>query len=244
MRTFGTSLRSWTKHDASPVTEADMAVNTFLHERLRALAPDYAWLSEETEDDRARLSAPRLWVVDPIDGTRSYMEGRTDWSISIALVDGGRPVVAALFAPAEECLFLAATGGGVTIDGAPMRLESHEGLARLRIAGPKRSLERLAALLPDMQPQPKVYSLALRLARVASGDLDAALASAASRDWDLAAADLLVHEAGGALTALDGHVPLYNRDDPVHRPLLASGAGRHARLIELLQARGTALASW
>ena len=89
--TFQTALKSWTKDGGSPVSEADIAVDNFLRERLTRLAPDYGWLSEESEDDPARLDAPRVWIVDPIDGTRAYLAGRTDWSISVALVEDGRP---------------------------------------------------------------------------------------------------------------------------------------------------------
>ena len=95
----GEQLKSWTKSGDSPVTEADIAVDSFLRERLTRLVPDCGWLSEETEDDRARLGGSRLWIVDPIDGTRAYVAGRTDWAVSVALVENGRPVAAAVFAP-------------------------------------------------------------------------------------------------------------------------------------------------
>src|SRR5215213_8293804 len=120
-RTFQTSLKSWNKTGGSPVSEADIAVDNFLRERLKALAPDSGWLSEETEDDLARMKAPRIWVVDPIDGTRAYLAGRTDWSISVALVENGRPTVAALFAPMQNALYLASLGEGTTLNGVTVR---------------------------------------------------------------------------------------------------------------------------
>ncbi len=237
LRHFKSAVRSWTKRDRSPVSEADLAVNALLHRRLRALVPEAAWLSEESEDDRARLAARRVWVVDPIDGTRAYIAGHSDWSISVALVEDGRPIVAALLAPAERAHFLAKAAAGATINGAPMRIADAAGISGLRVAGPRFLLDRLGCILEGMQPRPKVHSLALRLARVASSDLDAAFASDASRDWDLAAADLLVHEAGGALTSLDGNPPCYNREHPVHQPLLAAGPGRHERIVALVRAQ-------
>src|SRR5664280_2059137 len=181
-------LKRWTKgDDDSPVSEGDIAVNDLLRARLSDLVPGAGWLSEETEalPDRA---LPLAWVVDPIDGTRAYISGRADWTISVALVENGRPVLAALFAPVTDEMFLAVQGKGAVKRGAT--------LERARLAGPKRYLDKLAGLAPSMLAQPKVFSLALRLARVAHGELDAAFASPGSHDWDLAAADLLVHEAG------------------------------------------------
>jgi myo-inositol-1(or 4)-monophosphatase len=136
-------------------------------------------------------------VVDPIDGTRAFIAGRNDWSVSAALVEDGRPVLAALFAPVTDELFLAVAGGGVTRNGAPIRVSDGGGLEATRAAGPQRRLDALARHVPSIQKMPRVHSLALRLARVATGELDVTLVGPNSHDWDLAAADLLVHEAGG-----------------------------------------------
>ena len=110
-------LKTWTKEHDSPVSEVDIAVDALLKERLTAIMPDAGWLSEETEDDPARLSARRVWIVDPIDGTRAFIAGRSDWTISVALVEDGRPIVAALHAPASEEFFLGVAGAGVTRNG-------------------------------------------------------------------------------------------------------------------------------
>ena len=237
LETFRTPLRRWNKADGSPVTEGDMAVDGLLHDRLAAAVPDCAWLSEESHDDPERVSARRVWVVDPIDGTRAYMNGRPDWSIAAALVEDGRPVLAAVFAPVAAELFMAGAGQGATLNGTPIAVSGGSDLDGARVAGPKRQLDQLAALVPGIVQAEKVFSLALRLARVAQGALDVAFASGSSHDWDLAAADLLVHEAGGALTMLDGRALTYNRVVPVHGALVAAGRARHAKLIELVQAR-------
>jgi myo-inositol-1(or 4)-monophosphatase len=229
----GAQLKHWTKHGDSPVTEADMAVDRLLHERLMRLAPDCGWLSEETEDDRARLGSRRLWVVDPIDGTRAYLAGRTEWSVSVALVDNGRPVLGAVFAPAEDGLYLAAAGEGATRDGAPVAAKAGDSFEAARVAGPKPMIAELAASLPGIVAVPKVHSLALRLARVASGQLDVAFASKSSHDWDLAAADLIVHEAGGAFGMLDGQIPRYNSAEVRHGALIASERARYQRLVAI-----------
>jgi myo-inositol-1(or 4)-monophosphatase len=230
---FRAPLKSWNKDNYSPVSEADIAVNEFLQERLRDPSGQIGWLSEETEDDPERLRARRLWIIDPIDGTRAYIGGLPDWSIATALVEDGRPVVAVLFAPVEDEMFVAAAGQGATLNDAPI-YATDGGVDGTRIAGPPGYLRRLQAIRPRVAPQPKIHSLALRFARVAQGAIDAALASGNSHDWDLAAADLLMHEAGGALTTFDGQSLIYNKPDPVHPPLVAAGPQRHAALTALV----------
>jgi len=235
-------LKRWTKAGSSPVSEADIAVNELLLKRLPPLAPQAGWLSEETEDSTARLSTPEVWVVDPIDGTRAYLDGRADWSISVALVRSGRPAVAALYAPVTDEMFLASHGEGATINGMRLQATAGDGLTGARLAGPQSHLKKLTALNPRIMPQPKIHSLALRIARVAAGDLDAAFAARNSHDWDLAAADLLVQEAGGVLSDLAGRPLRYNAADPVHGALVAAGAARHRALLGLLQDQRTEFA--
>jgi len=234
------ALKSWTKHGSSPVTEADIAVDNFLRERLMRIAPDCGWLSEETEDDRTRLDAKRLWVVDPIDGTRAYLNGRTDWSVAVALVEDGRPVISAIYAPAEDNFYLAAAGEGTTLNGRAATASPGGDFDRAVAAGPKPMLERLNKVAPTLVAEPKVFSLALRIARVAAGTLDVAFASSSAHDWDLAAADLLVHEAGGALTTFEGARLIYNRADPSHGALVAAGRLRHEAFLGLVRANTVA----
>lgn len=231
-------FKRWTKGaDHSPVSEGDIAVDNFLRARLGALAPQAGWLSEETEDFPDARSMATAWIVDPIDGTRAYITHRPDWTISVALVDNGRPSLAALYAPVTDEMFIAVAGRGATLNGAPMTASAGPGLSGARLAGPKRYLDHLTALSPDARPQPKVFSLALRLTRVAQGELDIAFASPGSHDWDLAAADLLVHEAGGALTDLTGRSLRYNQPQTAHGALIAAGPARHVTLIDLMRDR-------
>ena len=242
LKTFGQPLRQWTKGASSPVSEADMAVDAFLRLRLAGLAPGCGWLSEETEDDSARLDFENVWIVDPIDGTRAYLAGKGDWAISVALAARGRPVLAAVFAPATQELFLAGAGMGATRNGAAIAASPGERLAGVKVAGPRRHLDWLAEVGASAVPIPRIGSLALRLARVAQGELDVAFAGGSSHDWDLAAADLLVHEAGGALTTLTGRVLTYNRPELVHGALLAAGRDRHRALVRLMRNRAAELA--
>lgn len=227
------TFRHWTKGvDNSPVSEADIAVNDLLRGRLSLLAPAAGWISEETEVPVAP-TARSVWIVDPIDGTRSYIAGRSDWTISVALVAEGRPLLAAIYVPVKEEMFLAITGRGATFNGAAIHASGGGTLAGARFAGPKRFLHRIEDLAP-IKVEPRVHSLALRLARVAQGELDVAFASGGSHDWDLAAADLLLHEAGAVLTDFAGRSLRYNRPPGAHGALIAAGHSRHQALVELV----------
>lgn len=228
---FGTDVRNWVKGASSPVSEADIASNDLLESRLRSATPDYGWLSEESVDDPARLGRTRVWIVDPIDGTRSYLAGREDWCVSVALVEDATPILAAVFAPVTDEFFLAASGQGTTLNGAPVQATPGAGLQFARVAGPKPLVERLAPLAEGIELQPRIGSLALRLCRVAHGALEAAFAGGQSRDWDLAAAQLIVQEANGKMTALSGEPIRYNQPDVAHGVLVAAGRDRHAGIV-------------
>jgi myo-inositol-1(or 4)-monophosphatase len=231
-------FRRWTKGtEGSPVTEGDIVVNDFLHGQLSKLVHGAAWLSEESHDNPPDRVSPLVWIVDPIDGTRAYISGRADWTISIALAEHGRPQIAVLYAPVTDEMFLAVRDAGATLNGIPIQVSPGETLAGARLAGPKSYVDRLLRIAPAIVPQPKVHSLALRIARVAQGSFEAALASGGSHDWDLAAADLLVHEAGGALTDFAGQEPKYNEPRAAHGALVAAGRARHAAIIELVRDR-------
>ena len=226
-------VRTWNKLRDSPVTEADMAVDAFLRTRLQSLAPDYGWQSEESVDIPARSSS-RRWVVDPIDGTRSFIKREPDWTIATALVEDGRPIACALYAPVTRELFVAHAAGGATRNGAPLSVTNQPTLAGARIAGPLITLHRMKEAGITFEAVPRIHSLALRLARVASGEIDISLASENARDWDLAAADLLVHEAGGALTDAGGKQLVYDRPETEHPVLAASGSAVRPELLAML----------
>ena len=229
---FRTELKNWTKGASSPVSEADIRVNDLLESRLRSATPDYGWLSEESVDDDTRLGKRLTWIVDPIDGTRGYLAGREDWCVSVALVEDATPVLAAVFVPVSDEFFFAARGQGATLNGVPLAAAPGTELDFPRVAGPKPLVERLNAASGDIVLHPRIGSLALRLCRVAQGSLDAAFAGGQSRDWDLAAANLIVQEANGNMTALSGDTILYNRREVTHGVLVAAGRDRHTRIVE------------
>ena len=229
---FRTELKNWTKGASSPVSEADIAVNDLLEKRLRSATPDYGWLSEESVDDESRLGKPLAWIVDPIDGTRGYLAGREDWCVSVALVEHATPVLAAVFVPSSDEFFFAMRGQGAVLNDVPLHATAGTELDFSRVAGPKPLVERLNPSSQDITLHPRIGSLALRLCRVAQGSLDAAFAGGQSRDWDLAAANLIVQQANGNMTALSGDTILYNRREVTHGVLVAAGRDRHARIVE------------
>lgn len=229
---FRTELKNWTKGASSPVSEADIRVNDLLENRLRSATPDHGWLSEESVDDESRLGKRLTWIVDPIDGTRGYLAGREDWCVSVALVEDATPVLAAVFVPVSNEFFFAVRGQGASKNDAPLFAATGTELNFSRVAGPKPLVERLSPSSRDIELHPRIGSLALRLCRVADGGLDAAFAGGQSRDWDLAAANLIVREANGNMTALSGDEILYNRREVTHGVLVAAGRDRHARIVE------------
>jgi myo-inositol-1(or 4)-monophosphatase len=217
-----TSARIWAKTGGSPVTSADVTVDTFLKIRLSELLPEAGWLSEETIDDPARLTRRHVWVVDPIDGTRAFMSGHADWAVCVTLLTEGKPVLGLVHAPAHAKTYSATLGNGALLNGRPISATRLDSLPGARVAGPKPMVEALQKLSP-VEMMPKVPSLALRIARIAEGTIDASVVSPDSRDWDIAASDLILREAGGRLATIEDIDPLYNRATPVHGVLYAAG---------------------
>lgn len=232
-----TAAKLWYKGHSSPVTEADIALDTFLKGHLSELLPQAGWLSEETVDDPARLGRSYVWIVDPIDGTRAFASGHPDWAISIALVRDGKPVLGVLYAPIHDRLYEARLGEGAWSNGVRLQLPDAEFLPALaRVAGPKPLVDQLERHISPIERLPKVPSLALRLARVADGAIDVGLVSAHAQDWDIAAADLILREAGGLLTGLDGSIPIYNKSEPSHDEMIAVASRLHPRAIGAMRA--------
>jgi len=220
-------LKTWIKGKDSPVSDADIAADALLRERLTAIAPHYEWLSEESAEIAGKASHRRRWVVDPIDGTRAFIKGQSDWSVSVALIEDGRPIAGALFVPETEELFTAVAGAGATKNGERIHVSDRVTLEGARIAGPVFILQKLEESPLRFESVPRIHSLALRFVRAATGESDLAISSQNSRDWDLAAADLILHEAGGTLTGADGAKIVYGRPAAQHPPLVACGLALH-----------------
>ena len=226
MANFHDKVAVWDKSPGNPVSEADIACDNYLKDRLLGARPDYGWLSEETADAPDRLDRDRVWVVDPIDGTRDFVRGRTGWAVSVALVEHGRVVLAALAAPARDQLFVATLGRGAACNG--VRLHA-SGLAvldgvRLPIDPPNLTAAYWPSPWPGITVE-KPNSIALRLAKVASGEADAWLEGRTVNEWDLAAASLICTEAGGVLTDRAGRELVFNKPEATIVGLAAAGSG-------------------
>ena len=229
-----TAAQVHAKSGGSPVTEADLAVDKFLHERLRGALPRAGWLSEETADSPERLNRHDVLVVDPIDGTRAFVAGLTSWAVSVALVSGERPVAGVVYVPALGQLYAASAGGGATRDGAPIRTAEAPGLAGATVVGPQTFVGAFAAR-GHMTFAEKVPSLACRFVRIADGTFDIGMSSANAHDWDMAAADLILTEAGGLLTDGTGAKLAYNKAVPRHPPLFGAGQSLHPAVLDLVR---------
>jgi myo-inositol-1(or 4)-monophosphatase len=231
---FGGDYKSWSKAGGSPVTEADLAVDSFLKAILLAARPDYGWLSEEGTDNTERLEKKRVFVVDPIDGTVAFLKGRPHFAICAAVVEAGRPRAGVVFNPATGECFTAVKGGGAFLNGAPIHPGDCAVIEDCRMLAPK-------SLFQDWPPmQIESYSsIAYRIALVAAGRHDAMVSLTTKRDWDLAAADLLIWEAGGKLTGAEGPPLLYNQAAAAQRATIAAGPRLHAALLACISPDAT-----
>ncbi len=225
----------WYKGPGQVVTETDFAVDRLLHERLCGARPDYGWLSEERPDDGSRLRRRRVWMVDPIDGTRAFAEGVPEFAISVALIEDGEPQIGVVFNPATGEYFEAMRGAGASVDGAPMRASDRTELAGARLLSSRTEIRRRnwRALFPEAEIT-TMGSLAYKLAVLAAGRSDGLVSLRRSHDWDLAAAVLLLTEAGGYITDAKAKPLALNRHDLRHAGLIAAGT---PELHAALQAR-------
>lgn len=239
-RYFGGHYKTWDKGKGQPVTDADIAVDTFLNATLLKARSDYGWLSEETRDDPARVGMRRVFVVDPIDGTVAFIKGRPYFSIAIAVVEDTRPVSAAVFNPVLDECFTASAGGGAFLNGAPIHASACAAIEGCRMLGDKAMFAHPAWSVAPNTAWPEMHietrnSIAYRMALVAGGTFDAALALSAKGDWDLAAADLIVHEAGGLCTGYRGDTLHYNGAVPLQRTMVTAAPALHPLLVDRLK---------
>ena len=226
------AAKVWEKSKGDPVSEIDLAVDSLLKERFAAILPDAAWLSEETVDDHVRLDAQRVWLVDPIDGTRDYIKGRSGWCVSVALVDNGVPVFAVMAAPAQSKLWVAKAGEGVTCNG-----ERLSASARRDFPGSRVPTDALSAVDHDLTIVEKPNSIAMRMTMVACDRADLVATLRWGHEWDVAAAHLVAQEAGAVVTNALGQPILYNKPEPKDFGLICSAPGIHAAAVARLAER-------
>ncbi len=224
---FGRAPQVWQKDaDQGPVTEADLAVNTMLTDTLRRARPAYGWLSEESPDNGDRLATARQFIIDPIDGTRAFIDHSRDWAHALAVTEGGRVVAGVVSLPARGLIYAATLGGGATLNGAPLRVTGVTELALAHVLTTKPNLA------PDrwkggfVPPFSKGFrsSLAYRLCLVAEGRFDAMLTLRPSWEWDIAAGSLIVAEAQGTATDRTGQALRFNNPHPQVDGVVAAGA--------------------
>jgi myo-inositol-1(or 4)-monophosphatase len=239
---FRAAPKSWYKGPGQVVTEADVAVDNLLHDMLRGARSDYGWLSEERVDDRSRARCARVWMVDPIDGTRAFADGVPQFAISVALVESGEPLVGVVLNPATGECFETRRGGGASMNGQRLTVSSCAELADADLLSSRTEMKRRhwSTMIPEATFT-TIGSLAYKLALVASGRFDGLVSLRPSHDWDIAAAQLLVREAGGRLTDAAGRPIVLNRDPPRHFGLAAAGTGGlHAAIVARLEAASLA----
>ncbi len=241
LRFFKQNPEVWLKGGTSPVSEADYAVDRFLRETLMAARPDYGWLSEEMSDPASRIATPRTFVVDPIDGTRAFLDGLPTWCVSVAIVEDGKPFAGVLDCPAKQEVFSASLGGGANKNGDMIRVNAER--EPPLIAGPKVMLDAATSRLGrNVNRAPYIPSLAYRIAMVSEGALDATFIKPDSHDWDLAAAELLLTEAGGRLCDPAGRRPVFAAADPRHGALIAGSGTLLAAMIDVAAANAASAA--
>jgi myo-inositol-1(or 4)-monophosphatase len=210
------------KGGGSPVTDADFAVDRFLFEEMRRIAPHAGWLSEETADTNDRLSRESLIVVDPIDGTQAFTRGDERWAVCIALVENGRPTAGVVHAPARGETFTAAHGLGAFLNGERLPAATRAAIGGALVIAPRPLHSRIASLPQNIAIAPRTPSLALRLVDIAAGRHDLVISSPNARDWDIAAADVILREAGVALEEVEGGEITYNRSSSKRGMLVAA----------------------
>jgi myo-inositol-1(or 4)-monophosphatase len=228
----GTDYRRWEKGPNNPVCEIDLEVDAFLRERLTVLDPEAGWLSEETPDSSDRMERRRLWVVDPIDGTRDYLRGGSGWCVSVALVEERTPLIGVLDAPARGEHWTARKGGGARRNGERIRVSGRRDMAGARVPAdrlPDADLDLVAVARPN--------SIALRIALVASGEADLAATLRWGFEWDIAAAALIAAEAGATVSGALGQPLAFNSASGEAFGVLVATPAIHAAAVERLRDR-------
>lgn len=243
-RYSGSEAQRWDKPDgAGPVTEADLAVNAMLEQRLPSARPGYGWLSEETEDNADRLSRDRAFIIDPIDGTRSFAEGSRTWAHSLAVAENGVVTAAVIYLPLRDLLFAAAHDQGATLNGEPVRVSQKNDVQKADILAAKPNLDTRhwrSGQVPEFKRSYRP-SLAYRMALVAQGRFDAMLTLRPSWEWDIAAGDLILREAGGVCSDRMCSPLRFNNAHPRLNGVVGAGSDLHPLLCAQLDPAGTGI---
>lgn len=213
------------KSKNNPVTTADLEANRIIREKIQKFFPQDGWLSEEDQDTSRRLSLSRVWVVDPIDGTKEFIEGVPQFAVSIAFVVEGRPAVAIVYNPAEDQFYKAAAGQGAFLNDQNIRVTPRADInGALLLVSRSEPQKKFQAFVDRCDIKP-VGSIAYRLAKVAGGDGDGTITFRTIHEWDICAGVLMVEEAGGKVIDGNGDLMMFNRELPKHRGVVAANNG-------------------
>lgn len=234
---FRGAAERWEKPGGQgPVTEADLAVDRLLRAELTGARPSYGWLSEETEDTPQRLEAEQVFIVDPIDGTRSFIEGSTTWAHSLAITRKGVVEAAVVYLPERDKLYAAARGQGATLNGTRVTISEKAELDGATVLAAKPNLDPSMWKGRHVPPVERNFrsSLAYRMSLVGEGRFDAMMTLRATWEWDVAAGALIVEEAGGQVSDQLGRPALFNNPNPQLRGLVAGAPRVQRGLVERL----------
>ena len=234
-RFFREDPEVWDKGGSQgPVTEADLAIDAMLNTELRAARPDYGWLSEETEDDETRLAHDRVFIVDPIDGTRAFIAGERSWSHSLAIAENGRVICAVVYVPMMDRLYTASASEVSKLNGNNIYTTDQDQFEGAKVLTTKANLkDHFWRGGPPPVARHFRPSLAYRLSLVGQGRFDAMITLRDCWEWDIAAGELIVRQAGGQATDMENAPLTFNRPHPKTNGCVAAGTALHA----LLQSR-------
>ena len=235
MEWFRTDFEVRDKGGKGPVTDADLAADRLLREMLTAAFPEDGWLSEETADTPHRLDKDRVWIIDPLDGTKDFAAGRPEFSVSVGLSVRGEAVVGAVFNPATAEFVAGAAGLGATLNGVATSPTSTDDLSAARVVLSRSEMDRdlYAPLADSLTPAP-VGSVAYKLALVAAGLADATFTPRPRNEWDLCGGVAVLHAAGGKATNGAGDAYVFNRSDPLNVGVCGTNGPLHAAALDAL----------
>lgn len=226
----------WNKPDgAGPVTEADLAVNRMLENELQSARPDYGWLSEETPPNEDRISRERTFIIDPIDGTRSFIEGSTTWAHSLAIAENSKIIAGVVFLPLRNKLYTAAYGLGASLNGATISPSGASNLDASEILAARPTMDAKHWKNAPRFSRSHRPSLAYRLSLVADGSFDGMLTLRPTWEWDVAAGTIILEEAGAAMTDKNGRSLVFNNQDPRLAGVVAANKKLHAQITDALR---------
>jgi len=230
---FNKKIKQWDKSPNNPVTEVDYAVNDSLLENLLNKRNSYGWLSEESDDSNIRLSKDYVWVVDPIDGTKAFIQKKPEFTISIALIHLSKPILGAIYNPITEELFEAEIGKGAFLNGKKIQVTKNESLSEGNFLGGKMFLSNNKNLAKKAKFS-FINSIAYRMALVAKGEYDGTVTLSNKSDWDIAAGNIIVTEAGGKVTTKKGEKIIFNKKNILHPNLIAANPMMHKNILDVI----------